>query len=63
MADALLQQQGTTLEEFLGLHRRAGGTYEFIAQELYATTERAVSVSYQTIKRWLADFDLLDVAS
>lgn len=63
MADALLRDRDTSLRVFLEEHRGAGATYEAIAQELYAFTDRAVSVSYQTIKRWLVDFDLLEEAS
>lgn len=60
-AERILQQrEGVSLRDFLANARSAGGTYESISQELYATTDRAVSVSYQTIKRWLSDFDLLD---
>lgn len=64
MADAILRDRlDTTLGAFLEAHRTQGLTYEAIAQELYASTDRAVSVSYQTIKRWLDDFGLLEVAS
>ncbi len=64
MADVLLKdRQDTSLHDFLAAQRSGGATYEEIAQELYAVTDRAVSVSYQTIKRWLTDFDLLEEAS
>lgn len=64
MADAILHdRQNTSLRDFLADQRSQGRTYEAIAQELYAVTDRAVSVSYQTIKRWLEDFDLLEAAS
>ncbi len=62
MVDVLLQDQGSSLREFLTEHRGRGATYEAIAQELYAVTEKAVSVSYQTIRRWLIDFDLIEAA-
>lgn len=61
--DVILQAKGTTLKAFLEAQYTAGKTYEEIAQELYATTDRAVSVSYQTIKRWLQRFDLMKEAS
>lgn len=64
MADALLQAQlDITLRDFLAQHRSRGLSYEEIGQELFAATDRAVSVSYSTIKNWLASFGLLEVAS
>ena len=58
MVDALLQGQSTSLRDFLTEHRGRGATYEAIAQELYAVTDKTVSVSYQTIKRWLDEFGI-----
>lgn len=62
-ADVILQGSGTTLRDFLAEQHDAGRTYEEIAQELYASTDRVISVSYQTIKRWLRRFDLIKEAS
>lgn len=59
MADALLRSQETTLADFLSTQVGLGRSLEHIAQELYATTDRAVQVSYGTIRRWLLDLDLL----
>ena len=61
--DAVLQTKGTTLVEFLEEQHQAGEGYEDIAKELYAFTDRAINVSYQTVKRWLVDLEILEVAS
>lgn len=48
----------STLEGFLSDRFARGYSYEQIAKELHSETEGAVSVSYATVKRWLADFGL-----
>ena len=64
MADALLRSKtDSSLKDFLAEHRARGLGYEEIGQELFMVTDRAVSVSYQTVKNWLTDFGLLEVAS
>ena len=63
MADAVLQTKGTTLETFLADHYRKGLSYEIIGRELHVETDGVVSPSYQTVKRWLKDFDLLEAVS
>lgn len=63
VADLLLEKQGSNLRDWLAEQRKSGGGYELIARELYLATSGEVSVSYQTVKRWLIDFDLLKEAS
>jgi hypothetical protein len=63
MADALLRSSGSDLKSFLSDARSRNISYEDTAKELYLKTEGAVSVTYQTIKRWLVEFELLEVAS
>ena len=65
MADAVLAAapEPTTLEDFLRGCIDAGLGYEATAKELHSATNGTVSVSYMTVKRWLADFQLLKAAS
>ena len=66
MADALLaglEDDPTTLEEFLAAAQRRGLGYEGIAKELYGRTGGVVSLSYTTVKRWLIDFGIVEEAS
>lgn len=65
MANAVLAgaTSPTTLEDFLAVRFNAGLGYEAIAKALHSATNGAVSISYMTVKRWLADFELLEVAS
>lgn len=58
MANALLEAAGSNLKDFLADARSRRLSYEDTAKELYVRTDGAVSVTYQTIKRWLADLEL-----
>lgn len=49
----LRTKHGLDLEAWLLKNREGGLGYEEISRELYSVTDGAVSVSYQTIKRWL----------
>lgn len=62
MANAVLTglPEPTTLLAFLADRAARGTSYEAIAKELHAVTDGSVSISYMTVKRWLADFDLLE---
>lgn len=58
MADRILEAHGWTLSTLLkDLHGKGLG-YEAIARELDKATDGAVAVSYQTVKKWLKDFDI-----
>ena len=60
MADTVLQQmEETSLEAFLADHYGKGLSYEAISRELHVATDGAVAPSYQTVRRWLQDFDLM----
>ena len=62
-ADRILREKhGESLVEFLTRLRRdpdSPATYEQIGRELYIVTDGEVSVSYQTIKRWLIEFGVI----
>lgn len=62
MADAVLAglPEPTSLEGFLKDRSTRGYGYEAIAKDLHSLTNGAVSLSYMTVKRWLADFGLLE---
>lgn len=62
MANAVLTSlpDSKSLEEFLTDRSTRGIGYEAIAKELHAMTDGVVSLSYMTVKRWLADFGLLE---
>lgn len=62
MADAVLTglPEPTSLEGFLADRTARGLGYEAISKELHSITHGAVSLSYMTVKRWLADFGLLE---
>jgi transposase len=55
MANAILEHQGTTLRDLLSELHGAGMSYEQIAKRLHSETDGVVSLSYQTVKRWLDD--------
>ena len=63
VADLILRERrGESLVEFLTNLRRdpdSPATYEQIGRELYIVTDGEVSVSYQTIKRWLIEFGVI----
>jgi len=63
MADALLKESETDLQSFLSDSRARQLSYEDTAKELYLKTNGVVSVGYQTIKRWLQDFGLIEKAA
>ncbi len=63
MADSVLRsKEETSLESFLADHYGQGLSYEAISRELHVATAGAVAPSYQTVRRWLHDFDLRDDA-
>lgn len=59
----LLEKKGIDLPTWLAEQRTAGLTIEDIAHELYLVSERAISVSYRTVYRWLEDLELIEAAS
>lgn len=54
--DLLLEREGSTLRAWLAARRDEHQSYETIAKQLYVLTNGEVSISYQTVKRWLEDF-------
>lgn len=60
MADRILRDQGHTLQGFLEKHHGQGLGYEAIARELDKATDGGVAISYQTVKRWLADLGITE---
>lgn len=62
MANAVLigLDEPTTLRDFLADRSSRGYGYETIAKELHTLTDGSVSLSYMTVKRWLADFGLFE---
>lgn len=60
MAEAVL---GTDLKGYLEDAYQQGLSYEAIARALHSDTDGKVSISYGTVKRWLNEFGLLEVAS
>ncbi|HLF43233.1 MAG TPA: hypothetical protein VJA46_06875 [Acidimicrobiia bacterium] len=63
VVDLLLEKNGSTLKDWLSGRRAESTSYEDIAKQLYVLTDGEISISYTTVKRWLIDFDLLEVAS
>lgn len=67
VADLILRDsRGESLEEFLTRLRNDPddrASYDVIGRELYLATNGEISISYQTVKRWLEDFGLLEAAS
>lgn len=58
MADRILGDHGHTLRSFLEEHHGQGLGYEAIARALDKATDGGVTISYQTVKRWLADLGI-----
>lgn len=56
----LLRERNTTLEEFLRDRQSRGLGYEAIARDIHIATDQEISVSYQTIKRWLAELEITE---
>ena len=54
--DALLKEQGVTLEEFIAVRRDTGMSYARIARALYEFTVGVVDVTSQTINNWSSEF-------
>lgn len=58
--DALLESKhGTTLSSFLNERRTDGFSYERIARDLHDATDGAVSVTWVTIRNWVADLEVV----
>jgi hypothetical protein len=58
-----LAKHGSSLKEWMAAQRAEGASYDTIGRELWAVTGGEVAISYQTVKRWLIDLDLLEEAA
>lgn len=57
-ADALLKAKGTTLHDWLTEQLEGGASTRVMASRLHAATDGAITPTHETIRRWLAYYDL-----
>lgn len=50
-----LVREGMSFDDYLIALHKAGRSNERIAKELYLVTDRAIDVSFVTVRHWLAD--------
>lgn len=62
LAQLILERKDIDLDDWLAEQRNAGHSLEQIARDLYVMTDLEVSVTLQTIGRWLEDRNIEEVS-
>ena len=63
IAQLILERKDIDIRTWLTDKRETGSSFDDIAHQIYVLTDQEISVTYQTIRRWLVDLGIVEEAT